>query len=69
LNEILENNERSKNFSLKGSYHLMRQKMIHKLGISEELFDFLTQCLTLDPNERISVEDALVHPFFTKANN
>jgi serine/threonine protein kinase len=46
----------------------MRQKIVHKLGVSEELFDFLTQCLTIDPNERISVEDALNHPFFLQQN-
>ena len=51
---------------LRGSFHAMKHRIVHKLGASEELFDFLTQCLILDPNERISVEDALNHPFFGK---
>ena len=69
INEILSTQKKYKNLSLKGSFHSLRQKIIHKLGVSEDLFDFLTQCLTLDPNERITVEDALKHPFFTKGDN
>lgn len=30
-----------------------------------QLHDLLSQMLTLDPGQRISVEEALKHPFFT----
>jgi serine/threonine protein kinase len=34
-------------------------------GRSEELQDLIRQCLEIDPEKRITAEDALQHPFFT----
>ena len=34
-------------------------------GRSEELKNLISQCLEVDPEKRITAEDALQHPFFT----
>ena len=57
-------NPRLKMKKEKNSFKEMRENLMGNLGTSPELFDLLCQCLTLDPAKRITVEDALIHPFF-----
>jgi len=33
------------------------------------MVDFLSRCLELDPDKRISSDEALQHPFLTKVEN
>ena len=41
----------------------MYQKLKETFKVSDELFDFLKKCLTINPLKRITVEEALDHPF------
>ncbi len=45
------------------------KKMLIDLQIDKDLVDFIVKCLYLNPNKRISVEEALKHRFLSKKIN
>uniref|UniRef100_A0A8C5EN96 Serine/threonine-protein kinase n=1 Tax=Gouania willdenowi TaxID=441366 RepID=A0A8C5EN96_GOUWI len=49
------------------SDYMKKDKEVLK-NVSKECNDFLSQCLALDPNQRPTLEDLLLHPWLEKAN-
>ncbi|KAF0980228.1 hypothetical protein FDP41_013442 [Naegleria fowleri] len=64
-NEALYSEYRLIDFILK-NLHLLQEKIIPELTVSDELKDLLLQCLKEDPSQRPKASELLKHQFFSK---